>query len=79
MTDDDERKPLGEKALDAAKDTVYAASDYVDDVGRHFKQNLEAAKRPATYLEMLKDVTQAAPLGMLAVAFIGGMLFARRR
>lgn len=79
MTDDNERKPLGEKALDAAKDTVNSASDYVDDVGRHFKQKLEAAKRPATYLEMLKDVTKAAPLGMLAVAFIGGMLFARRR
>ncbi|WP_158005671.1 hypothetical protein [Tardiphaga robiniae] len=28
---------------------------------------------------MLKDVTKAAPLGMLAAAFIGGMLFAGRR
>ncbi len=30
-------------------------------------------------LETLNDVTKAGPLGMLPVAFIGGMLFARRR
>lgn len=79
MTDDTDRDSFADKALDAAKQTVNAASDQVDEVGRHFKQKLEVAKRPKTYVEMLKDVTKAAPLGMLAVAFIGGMLFARRR
>ncbi|WP_441277245.1 hypothetical protein AB7783_07220 [Tardiphaga sp. 172_B4_N1_3] len=70
---------LGERGLDAAKDAVNAAAEQVDKVGQHLKDKVEAAKRPQTYVEMLKDMTKAAPLGMLAVAFIGGMLFARRR
>ncbi|KZD21343.1 hypothetical protein [Tardiphaga robiniae] len=70
---------FGERGLDAAKDAVNAATEQVDKVGRHFKDKIEAAKQPETYLEMLKDITKAAPLGMLAIAFIGGMLFARRR
>jgi hypothetical protein len=69
---------FGERGLDAAKDAVNAATEQVDKVGRHFKDKIEAAKRE-TYVEILKDMTKAAPLGMLAVAFIGGMLFARRR
>lgn len=79
MTDDDGSDDLGSKALGAAKDAVDVASAHVDDVGQHLKQKLEAAKRPETYLEMLKDVTKAAPLAMLAVAFVSGMIFARRR
>lgn len=79
MSEDTNSGSIGDKALDAARDTVNAAAGHVDEVGQHFKRKLEAAKRPETYLEMLKDVTKAAPLGMLAVAFIGGMLFARRR
>lgn len=79
MSEDTNSESIGDKALNAAKDTVNAAAGHVDEVGQHFKQKLEAAKRPETYLEMLMDVTKAAPLGMLAVAFIGGILFARRR
>lgn len=70
---------FGENALDAAKSAVNAATEQVDKVGRHLKDKVEAAKQPETYVEMLKDVTKAAPLAMLAVAFVGGMLFARRR
>ncbi|WP_441244568.1 hypothetical protein [Tardiphaga sp. 768_D3_N2_1] len=69
---------LGENALDAAKGAVNAATEQVDKVGQHFKEKVEAAKQPETYLEMLKDVTKAAPLAMLAIAFVGGILFARR-
>ncbi len=39
----------------------------------------EAARQPETYIEILKKATRAAPIGMLAAAFVGGMLFARRR
>jgi hypothetical protein len=39
--------------------------------------DVETAQQP-NLIEMLKDVIKAAPLGMLAAAFIGGMLFARR-
>jgi hypothetical protein len=47
-------------------------------IGQHFRKKPEAARRPETYLDMLKVVTKAAPVGMPAVAFIGGILFARR-
>jgi len=79
MTDDTERTPLGDRAFDATRDAVDAASEHVNQVGRHLRHKLKAAKRPETYVDMLTDVTKAAPLGMLAVAFISGMLFARRR
>ena len=72
-------RSLGEAGLDAAKDAVDVATEKVDELGRHIKRKVEAARKPETYIEMLKDMTKAAPLGMLAVAFIGGMLFARCR
>jgi hypothetical protein len=48
-------------------------------VERHFKEKIRAAKRPETYLETLRDLTKAAPLGMLTFAFLAGTLLARRR
>lgn len=80
MTGNTENEPsAAEKGIDAAKEAVYAASEHVENVGQHLKDKIEAVKRPDIYVQMLKDVTKAAPLGMLAVAFIGGMIFARRR
>jgi hypothetical protein len=81
MTDptDFDPRSAGEKGMDAATGAVHAAAEQVDRVGRHLKRKIEAAKQPQTYLTMLAGVTKAAPLGMLAVAFVGGMLFARRR
>jgi hypothetical protein len=80
MTDDDDtRTSPGQQGFDAAAQVVHAAVEEVDRVGRHLKDKVDAAKRRETYVGMLKDVTKAAPLGMLAVAFIGGILFARRR
>jgi hypothetical protein len=72
-------RSAGEKGMDAATGAVHAAVDQVDRVGQHLKQKIETAKQPETYLTMLADMTKAAPLGMLAIAFLGGMLFARRR
>ena len=80
MSDDrDDHPSMAEKGLEAAKDVVHSASDRVDEVGQHLREKLDAAKRPENYLQMLKDVTKAAPLGMLAVAFVSGVIFARRR
>jgi hypothetical protein len=69
----------GEKAMEVAKDAVNSAAEQVHMVERHFKEKILSAKRPETYLEILKDLTKAAPLGMLAVAFLAGTLLARRR
>jgi hypothetical protein len=75
----DNQPSAGEKAMEVAKDAVNSAADQVEKVELHFKGKIEAAKRPETYVEMLKDLTKAAPLGTLAVAFIAGVLFGRRR
>lgn len=66
-------------ALNAASDAVHAATEKVADVGRHFKDAVAASKRPETYIEALKDITKAAPLGMLLAAFVTGLMFGRRR
>ncbi|MBI5131590.1 MAG: hypothetical protein HZA66_19295 [Rhodopseudomonas palustris] len=80
MTQNTENEPsTAEKGMEAAKEAVFAASEHVENVGQHLKDKIEAVKHPEIYVQMLKDVTKAAPLGMLAVAFIGGMIFARRR
>ena len=72
-------KSTGEQALGSAADIVNAAVEHVDRVGQHLKDKIEAAKQPETYLDVLKSATRAAPICMLAAAFFGGMLFARRR
>lgn len=80
MSDDrDDHPSMAENGLEAAKDAVHSASDRVDEVVQHLREKLDAAKRQENYLQMLKDVTKAAPLGMLAVAFVSGVIFARRR
>jgi GTP1/Obg family GTP-binding protein len=79
QTGDKVEVSFGERSLDAATHAVNVAKVQVDKVGQHFKDKMDAARQPETCVEILKDMTKAAPLGMLAVAFIGGMLFARRR
>ena len=80
MVDDrDDHPSMAEKGVETTKDAVHSASDRVDKVGQHVREKLDAAKRPETYRQMLKDVTKATPLGMLAVAFVSGVIFARRR
>lgn len=76
---EEDSRSFGDRSIDAATAAVNAASDRVDDVANHLHQKIRAAKQPETYVEILKDATKAAPLAMLAVAFVTGMLFARRR
>ena len=77
--DNDDSRSIGERGLDSARQAVYAATEQVDQVGQHIKKKVEATRRPETYVKMLKNIIKAVPLGMLSVAFLGGMLFARRR
>jgi hypothetical protein len=66
MTDD---------ALKLAKSAVDLASAHADEIGRHFFDAVEKARRPETYVELAKSATVRAPLAMLAAAFIAGALF----
>lgn len=75
-TDPSDRSTAG---LNAATGAVHAATEQVADVGRRFKDAVAASQRTETYLDALKDVTKAAPLGMLLAAFVTGLLLGRRR
>ena len=65
--------------LNAATGAVHAATEHVADVGRRVKDAVAASQRTQTYLDALKDVTRAAPLGMLLAAFVTGLMLGRRR
>ena len=80
MTDQtDDEASAGKKGLEAATNVVNSAAEHVAAVGQHIKEKAQAVKQPKTYVTMLEDMKKAAPIGMLVVAFIGGMIFARRR
>lgn len=46
MTDDDARTSRGQQRFDAAAQVVHTAVEEVDRVGRHLKDNVDAARRP---------------------------------
>lgn len=75
----DDDRSFGERSIDAATAAVNAASDRADQMADHLHRKVEAAKRPGTYIDMMRDATKSAPLAMLGAAFVGGIFFARRR
>ncbi len=82
MVDESSLPGFSERAVDSltdARSAVNSASDEVADVGRHFKEAVEAAKQPRTVLARLEDLTRAAPLAMLSIAFIAGVMFVSKR
>lgn len=82
MVDEPGQPGFSEHAVDSLTDArraVNSATEEVAEVGRHFKKAVESAKQPGTYLAMLEDLTRAAPLAMLGIAFIAGATFASRR
>ena len=73
MTDDAEsgRSHGNEDHLNTVTDAVHAATAEVSEVGRHFSDAIEKAKRSKTYIEVLKDATRAAPIAMLTILAAG--------
>ena len=70
---------MADEALNLAKSAVDSASAHVDEVSRHFSDAVEKARRPETYVELLKNATVAAPIGMLVTAFVAGAIFGSGR
>ena len=80
MTDSDKGEPgMAEEALNMAKGAVDSASSQVDEVGRRVSVMVDSARRPETYVELLRSATLAAPIGMLVTAFIAGAIFGSSR
>lgn len=71
---------LSERAIDSLTDArraVLSATREVAEVGDHFRDAVHAQRRNA-FAEFIRDCTRSAPLTMLGVAFVAGVMLARR-
>ena len=65
--------------LDQAKEAVQAASRTVRETTQSVADAIEAGRRPGTPLDRVAQWTREAPLPALALAFMLGLIIARRR
>lgn len=65
-------------SLTDAKHAVDSATDEVVRTSRRFESALRRSEFPRSVLGLVADVTRVAPLGMLSVAFLAGVMFASR-
>jgi hypothetical protein len=82
MADEPAKSDFSDIAVDRltnARLDVEAASEQVGEVEQHFAATILAAKTSRSFWEFLEDRTRAAPLTMLGLAFIAGVVFVRRR
>lgn len=69
----------GSTKLDQAKEAVQAAAESVRETTQSIADAIEAGRRPGAPLDRLARWTRDAPLHALTVAFLLGVLVARRR
>jgi hypothetical protein len=67
------------RMLDKAAEAVRGATEAVQATSESIASAINEGRRPGRVLDQLTRLTQKAPLGSLAVAFLLGVLFARRR
>ncbi|HWN79912.1 MAG TPA: hypothetical protein VNN81_18940 [Bradyrhizobium sp.] len=78
----DEAPPLVHDGLDPApepKPTIEKVSEAVRDTARRVGGAIDAGRKPGMPLSILSNIAREAPLGSLLVAFLLGVLVARRR
>jgi hypothetical protein len=66
-------------ALDKTTDAVLDVTEAVQTTTNSIAAAIEDSRRPGGMLNQLARLTREAPLGALAVAFLVGVMFARRR
>jgi hypothetical protein len=74
-TDEGDHRTTLEKATEAVRgvtETVQATSHSIAGA-------IDESRRPGRLLDQLVRLTRQAPLGSLAVAFLAGVVFGRRR
>jgi hypothetical protein len=64
---------------DKATDAVLDATEAVQTTTDRIAGAIEESRQPSGVLNQLARLTREAPLGSLAVAFLLGIMFARRR
>ena len=66
-------------AIEKATDAVTAAVETVQTTTAGVAAAIEDSRRPGGILDQISWMTREAPLRSLAVAFVVGVMFARRR
>jgi hypothetical protein len=69
----------GSSILSKTTDAVREAAQAVQATTQSIADAVEAVRRPGAPLDRLARLTRQAPLQSLAIAFLLGALFARRR
>jgi hypothetical protein len=75
VADDNDRRSSFEKATDA----VNIAAEAVQATTESVASAIDESRRPDGVLDQLSRMTREAPLRSLAIAFVVGLIFARRR
>ena len=78
----DEAPPLVYEGLDPAPEsrpTIEKAPEAVKDTAQRVGSAIDAGRKPGMPLSILSNIAREAPLGSLLVAFLLGVLVARRR
>ena len=74
-TNGNEPRSVLDKATEAVLDVTEAVQTTIDSIAGA----IEDSRRPGGMLNQLARLTREAPLGALAIAFLAGVMFARRR
>ena len=75
ITNGNEPRSVLDKATEAVLDVTEAVQTTTDSIAGA----IEDSRRPGGMLNQLARLTRKAPLGALAIAFLAGVMFARRR
>ena len=78
----DEAPPLVYDGLDPAREpkpTIEKVSEAAKDTAQRVGHAIEVGRQPGMPLSILSNIVREAPLGSLLVAFLLGVLVARRR
>ena len=76
MTNQENNPPC---TLGRATEAVRDVTGVVQATTQSISKAMEAGRRPGRVLDRLTRFTRHAPLGSLAIAFLAGLMFARRR
>ena len=68
-----------QSSLEKATDAVLNVTEAVQTTTDSIAGAIEDSRRPGGMLNQLARLTREAPLGALAIAFLVGVMFARRR
>jgi hypothetical protein len=82
MSDDSPLAPLVHEGLDPVsepKSTIADVSETVKRTANRVSGAVEAGRKPGMPLSILSNIVREAPLGSLLVAFLLGVVVARRR